>query len=100
MRVADLIPGFVDELQKLASHKQANVGALLGGAAGFALGGRTLGSKAVNTAVGAGLGALAGKALGGAKRMAWDEPHARAHRDLHGYVPSTVGQDPNVYNGA
>src|SRR5687767_8451973 len=97
MRVSDLIPGFCDELEKIAHQKRAMVGAMLGGAAGYAMGGRTLKSKALNTAVGAGLGHLAGKAVGGVKKSVWDDPRARAHRDLYGYQPSTVAQGPEAF---
>lgn len=81
-------------------HKQkqkvAMIGALLGGAAGYMMPGSSLKTKAINTAVGAGLGHLAGKAIGSAKRGVWDEPRARAHRDLYGYQPSTV-TNPELY---
>lgn len=94
MRVSDLIPGFVDELEKLASEKKAFVGAALGGLVGYHMGGPSNASKLLNTAAGAGVGHLAGKVVGGlaggAKRGVWDEPRARAHRDLYGYQPSTV----------
>lgn len=96
MRVADLIPGFCDELEKIAAPKTAMVGALLGGAAGYMMPGSSLKTKAINTAVGVGLGHLAGKAIGSAKRGVWDEPRARAHRDLYGYQPSTV-TNPELY---
>jgi len=96
MHVADLIPGFVDELEKIASHKQASVGALLGGAAGYMMPGSSLKSKVINTAVGAGAGHMIGKAVGAAKRGVWDGPRARAHNDLYGYQPSTV-TNPEMY---
>ncbi len=100
MRVSDLIPGFCDELEKIAHQKRAMIGAMLGGAAGYAMGGKTLKSKAINTAVGAGVGHLAGKAVGGIagglKKNVWDEPQGRAHRDLYGYAPSTV-TNPEQY---
>ena len=97
MHVSDLIPGFVDELEKIAVKKTAMIGALLGGAAGYMMPGRSMKSKVINTAVGAGVGHLAGKALGGIKRGIWDEPRARAHRDLYGYQPSTV-TNPEMYD--
>lgn len=94
MNVRELVPGFVDELEKIAvSRKTAMIGALLGGAAGMAMSGPTTRSKILNTAVGAGTGHIAGKVLKGAKRGVWDEPQERAHRDLYGYQPSTVTQD-------
>lgn len=99
MNVADLIPGFVDELEKLAHAKQAMLGAALGGAAGYMLSGKSLKSKAVNTVLGAGAGALVGGVAGGLKKRVWDEPRARSHRDLYGYTPSTVGQSPEQYYG-
>lgn len=97
MRVSDLVPGFADELTKIAATKTALIGAALGGAAGYAMGGKSIKSRVLNTAAGAGIGHLAGKALGSAKRGVWDEQTARAHRDLHGYQPSTVTQDPSSF---
>jgi uncharacterized protein YcfJ len=95
MNIADLIPSFTDELEKLAQEKGAMVGALLGGAAGYMMPGGSLKSKAINTAVGAGVGHLAGKVLGGAKRAVWDEPRARAHHALYGQQP--MPENPNNF---
>lgn len=97
MNVADLIPGFVEELKKLAHAKHAMLGAALGGATGYVLSGKSTKNKLINTAIGAGAGALVGGVAGGLKKRVWDEPRGRSHRDLYGYVPSTIDQDPSQY---
>jgi hypothetical protein len=96
MRVSDLLSGFCDELEKIAATKTALIGAMIGGAAGYAVPGKSMATKAINTAVGAGVGHVTGKVLGGAKRGVWDQPRARAEQDLHGYQPSTV-TNPEMY---
>lgn len=98
VNIRELVPGFVDELEKIASsRKVAMIGTLLGGAAGMAMSGPTTRSKILNTVVGAGAGHITGKALKGIKRGVWNEPQERAHRDLYGYQPSTVTQDQSNF---
>ena len=86
------INAFCEELEKIAAHKQAGIGAILGGVAGarFTPGG--LKSKAIGAALGAGVGSLAGAAGKAAKGAFWDEPRAREHAELYGYVPRAAQQ--------
>jgi hypothetical protein len=55
------------------------LGAMIGGAAGYASGGGSLKSKAIRTGVGALAGGAIGSGLSAAKRKLWDEPEARQH---------------------
>lgn len=83
-----MLNALADELEKIAQNKQAMLGALLGGAAGYKLSPNSLKGKAIGTLIGAGVGAGVGAAAKGAKRTFVDELHHREQRDLYGYQPA------------
>ena len=86
MRIQSLLDSFCDELEKIAIHKTAVLGAAIGGY----IGSHVPGNKA--KMVGIGLGALAGHGVGAAakaaKRTFHDENAQREHASLYGHEPT------------
>ena len=80
-------------------EKQASLGALAGGYAGYKLSPTSDPKKKLYAVLGgAAVGHLTGKGLGAAKREIMDRPSQREREELYGYVPYSAQQEPGPTN--
>lgn len=93
-----MLIALADELEKIAAHKQAAVGAILGGGLGYSLSPNSLKGKVIGTALGAGIGHMTGAAAKGAKKMLIDDPEEYERYQLYNHRPvAQAGQGSNFY---